>query len=119
MDDKIQNFIELLFEAVEENIEEVTEMLKEHGLDPERTASVIEGMLKQKKAELKAARGEKFKEFYQDNVTDPDQEAGAEQLSLKLAARKQTDDFTRKELNDIKADDKKIKLIKDYMKKNS
>lgn len=119
MDDKIHNFIELLFESVEENIEAVTEMLKENGIDPERSASVIDNMLKQRKAELKTAGGEKFKEFYQDNVTDPVPEAGAEQLSLNLAARKQTDDFTRKELNDIKADDKKIKISEDYLKKNT
>ncbi|HCY77272.1 MAG TPA: hypothetical protein DHV28_15240 [Ignavibacteriales bacterium] len=61
MNQKTQNFLDLYFEAIDENIDEVVEELKSAGIDPEETQMKILYLIKEKKAELKIERGKRLK----------------------------------------------------------
>lgn len=62
MDKRIQNFLDLYLEAIEENINEVDEVLKNAGIDPDESRERILKMIKQKKAELKRENAKKIGE---------------------------------------------------------
>jgi ribosomal protein L11 methylase PrmA len=114
MKDRLDNFIELYFEAIEENIEEVIEQLKEEGIDPEEEQQDILRLIQRKKAEIKLQEGEKFKQYYQD-ATKPASSKPQTESSVstpRLAARKQTEEFTENEADDIKLEEEKLRLIK-------
>jgi len=61
MNQKTQNFLDLYFDAIDENIDDVVEELKSAGNDPEETHNKILYMIKQKKAELKIEKGKILK----------------------------------------------------------
>ena len=61
MNQKTQNFLDLYFDAIDENIDEVVEELKSAGNDPAETHNKILYMIKQKKAELKIEKGKILK----------------------------------------------------------
>ena len=61
MNQKTQNFLDLYFDAIDENIDDVVEELKSAGNDPEETHNKILYMIKQKKAELKIEKGKFLK----------------------------------------------------------
>lgn len=62
MDKRIQNFFDLYLEAIDENIDEVVEELKNAGIDPDESRERILKMIKQKKAELKRENAKKIRE---------------------------------------------------------
>lgn len=115
MEDRFGNFIELYFEAIEENIEEVIAQLEEEGIDTEQSQQDILDLIKQKKGELKLERGEQFKKFYQGATGKTDQNnSNGEGENLRLAARKQSADFSENEKKDILSDEEKLKIIKKF-----
>lgn len=61
MKSSARNFLDLFFEAIDENIEEMVGELKDAGTDPEESEKRILQMIKQKKAELKIEKGKKLK----------------------------------------------------------
>lgn len=61
MNQKTQNFLDLYFDAIDENIDDVVEELKSAGNDPAETQNKILYMIKQKKAELKIEKGKILK----------------------------------------------------------
>lgn len=61
MNQKTQNFLDLYFDAIEENIDEVVEELKSAGNEPAEIQNKILFIIKQKKAELKIEKGKKLK----------------------------------------------------------
>lgn len=61
MTQRTLNFLELYFEAIDENIDEVVGQLRESGIDPEESQNRIMQKIKQKKAEIKIAKGKQFK----------------------------------------------------------
>jgi hypothetical protein len=61
MNQKTQNFLDLYFDAIDENIDEVVEELKSAGNDPAETHNKILFMIKQKKAEFKIEKGKILK----------------------------------------------------------
>src|SRR5574338_394076 len=93
MNQKTQNFLDLFFEAVDENIDEVVEELKSAGMDPEETQIKILQMIKEKKAELKIERGKRLKarveELIQKRLDLPIEAESEKRLAL--AARKLTE----------------------------
>lgn len=90
MNQKTQNFLDLFFEAVDENIDEVVEELKSAGMDPEETQIKILDMIKAKKAELKKERGKRLKarveEVIQKTIDLPIEAENEERYAI--AARK-------------------------------
>ena len=61
MKSSARNFLDLYFEAIDENIEEMVGELKNSGTDTEESEKRILQMIKQKKAELKIEKGKKLK----------------------------------------------------------
>lgn len=61
MTERDKNFIELYFEAVDENIDEVIRDLKNSGIDPEESEQRIMQMIREQRAELKIERGKNLK----------------------------------------------------------
>ena len=62
MTQRTLNFLEIYFEAIEENIDEVAGKLKDSGIDPEESQNRIMQKIKQRKAEIKIEKGKKLKE---------------------------------------------------------
>lgn len=62
MTQRTLNFLEIYFEAIDENIDEVVGKLKDSGIDPEESQNRIMQKIKQKKAEIKIEKGKKLKE---------------------------------------------------------
>lgn len=113
MKNRMDNFIELYFEAIEENIEKVIAELEEEGIDTEQSQQDILDLIKQKKGELKLERGVQFKKFYQEATSMADQNnTSAEGENHRLAARKQSADFSENEKKDILSEEEKLKMIK-------
>jgi hypothetical protein len=61
MTQRTLNFLEIYFEAIDENIDEVAGELKDSGIDPEESQNRIMQKIKQKKAEIKIEKGKQFK----------------------------------------------------------
>lgn len=93
MNQKTQNFLDLYFKAIDENIEEVVEELKSTGIDPEETQMKILYLIKKKKAELKKERGKNLKarieELLQKRIDLPIEAESEKRLAL--AARNLTE----------------------------
>ena len=93
MNQKTQNFLDLYFKAIDENIEEVVEELKSTGIDPEETQKKILYLIKKKKAELKKERGKNLKarieELLQKRIDLPIEAESEKRLAL--AARNLTE----------------------------
>ncbi len=93
MNQKTQNFLDLYFKAIDENIEEVVEELKSSGIDPEETQMKILYLIKKKKAELKKERGKNLKarieELLQKRIDLPIEAESEKRLAL--AARNLTE----------------------------
>lgn len=93
MNQKTQNFLDLYFKAIDENIEEVVEELKSTGIDPEETQMKILYLIKKKKAELKKERGKNLKarieELLQKRIDLPIKAESEKRLAL--AARNLTE----------------------------
>lgn len=61
MTQKALNFLDLYFDGIDENIDEVAGELKDAGIDPDQSQNRIMQMIKQKKADIKIERGKKLK----------------------------------------------------------
>jgi len=61
MTQKALNYLDLYFDAIDENIDEVAGELKDAGIDPDQSQNRIMQMIKQKKADIKIERGKKLK----------------------------------------------------------
>lgn len=109
---RLDNFIELYFEAIEENIDEVIAQLEEEGIDTEQSQQDTLELIKQKKAELKLEQGEQFKKAYQTQV--PTEKSSPDSLTQNLhmlAARNQKEGFNEMERKDLLTEQEKLKLI--------
>lgn len=109
---RFDNFIELYFEAIEENIDEVIAQLEEEGIDTEQSQQDTLELIKQKKAELKLEQGEQFKKAYQTQV--PTEKSSPDSLTQNLhmlAARNQKEGFNEMERKDLLTEQEKLKLI--------
>lgn len=109
---RLDNFIELYFEAIEENIDEVIAQLEEEGIDTEQSQQDTLELIKQKKAELKLEQGEQFKKAYQSQV--PTEKISPDSLTQNLhmlAARNQKEGFNEMERKDLLTEQEKLKLI--------
>ncbi len=109
---RFDNFIELYFEALEENIDEVIAQLEEEGIDTEQSQQDTLELIKQKKAELKLEQGEQFKKAYQSQVqTEKSSPDSLTQNLHMLAARNQKEGFNEMERKDLLTEQEKLKLI--------
>lgn len=68
MTQKALNFLDLYFEAIDENIDEVTGELKDAGIDPGDSQNRIMQIIKQKKADIKLEKGKILKERVQEFI---------------------------------------------------
>ena len=114
MKNRMDNFIELYFEAIEENIDAVIAQLEEEGIDTEQSQQDILRLIQKKKAEIKLGEGKKFKQFYLQATQSKNtkQENGISGSKHMLAARKQTNVFSAEEQKDILSDEEKLEIIK-------
>ena len=109
---RFDNFIELYFEALEENIDEVIAQLEEEGIDTEQSQQDTLELIKQKKAELKLEQGEQFKKAYQSQVQTEKSSPDSLTHNLHmLAARNQKEGFNEMERKDLLTEQEKLKLI--------
>ena len=116
---RFDNFIELYFEALEENIDEVIAQLEEEGIDTEQSQQDTLELIKQKKAELKLEQGEQFKKAYQSQVqTEKSSPDSLTQNLHMLAARNQKEGFNEMERKDLLTEQEKLKLIAKLKNKN-
>jgi len=63
-----KNFLELYFEAIDENIDEVTGELEDAGIDTGESQNRIMQIIKQKKADIKLEKGKILKERVQEFI---------------------------------------------------
>ena len=114
MREKTINFLELYFEALEENIEETQAELKAAGMDLEKTNNKILQMIKQKKAEIKIENGKVLKERVLELIKKSDtiKEPETDEKHYAIAARK----LGKLESEDIEAIKKDSNLLKDIGK---
>ena len=63
-----KNFLELYFEAIDENIDEVTGELKDAGIDTGESQNRIMQIIKQKKADIKLEKAKILKERVQEFI---------------------------------------------------
>ena len=63
-----KNFLELYFEAIDENIDEVTGELEDAGIDPGESQNRIMQIIKQKKVDIKLEKAKILKERVQEFI---------------------------------------------------
>ena len=109
-----RNFLELYFEAIDENIEEVVGELKDAGINTEEAQNKILQMIKQKKAEIKIESGKILKERVLELIKKSDtvKEPEMDEKHYSIAARK----LGKLESEDIESIKKDSILLKDIGK---
>lgn len=114
MTERDKNFIDLYFEAVDENIDEVIRDLKNSGLDPEEAEQNIMQMIKKQKAEIKIENGKILKERVLELIKKIDavKEPEPDEKHYAIAARK----LGKLERDDIESIKKDSILLKDIGK---
>lgn len=114
MTERDKNFIDLYFEAVDENIDEVIRDLKNSGLDPEEAEQNIMQMIKKQKAEIKIENGKILKERVLELIKKRDavKEPEPDEKHYAIAARK----LGKLESDDIESIKKDSILLKDIGK---
>lgn len=88
MTQKTQNFLELYFEAIDENIETVAGELKEAGIDPEESENRVMQMIKRKKAQIKIEKGLQLKIRVEEMIKARPDRREAVEAKYSIAARK-------------------------------
>ncbi|MDY0082635.1 MAG: hypothetical protein RBR74_05580, partial [Ignavibacteriaceae bacterium] len=90
MNPATKNFLQLFFDAIDENIQQVIRELKEEGIDTEESENRIKIMIKKKKAELKIERGKILKEKVEEILKAQPEETKSETIEERysIAARK-------------------------------
>lgn len=114
MTERDKNFIDLYFEAVDENIDEVIRALKNSGIDPEESEQKIMQMIKKQKAEIKIENGKILKERVLELIKKRDavKEPEPDEKHYAIAARK----LGKLERDDIESIKKDSILLKDIGK---
>lgn len=114
MTERDKNFIDLYFEAVDENIDEVIRELKNSGIDPEESEQKIMQMIKKQKAEIKIENGKILKERVLELIKKRDavKEPEPDEKHYAIAARK----LGKLERDDIESIKKDSILLKDIGK---
>ena len=114
MTERDKNFIDLYFEAVDENIDEVIRELKNSGIDPEESERKIMQMIKKQKAEIKIENGKILKERVLELIKKRDavKEPELDEKHYAIAARK----LGKLERDDIESIKKDSILLKDIGK---
>lgn len=112
MTERDKNFIDLYFEAVDENIDEVIRDLKNSGLDPEEAEQNIMQMIKKQKAEIKIENGKILKERVLELIKKRDavKEPEPDEKHYAIAARK-LGKLERDDIESIKKDSILLKEI--------
>lgn len=90
MTSRMNNFLELYFEALEENIEEVKTELRKTGIDREESRNKVLNLINKKKAELKIERGRELQLRVEEIVkaSQPEPAQNVNEPKYSLAARK-------------------------------
>ena len=105
MTQKALNFLDLYFEAIDENIDEVIGELNEAGIDPDQSQNRIMQMIRQKKAALKMEKGKQLKARVENIIKKmidiPPTDISDERIAL--AARK-LEDLSKEDIITIKKD---------------
>lgn len=114
MTERDKNFIDLFFEAVDGNIDEVIRELKNSGIDPEESEQKIMQMIKKQKAEIKIENGKILKERVLELIKKRDavKEPEPDEKHYAIAARK----LGKLERDDIESIKKDSILLKDIGK---
>jgi polyhydroxyalkanoate synthesis regulator phasin len=114
MNARERNFIQLYFEVMAENIEEISEQLLETGINAEESRDRVLNLIKQQKAELKIENGKVLKERVLELIkkTDTVNESAADEKHYAIAARK----LGALESEDIESIKKDSILLKDIGK---
>lgn len=114
MNPATKNFLQLFFDAIDENIQQVIRELKEEGIDTEESENRIKQMIKKKKAELKLERGKILKAKVEELVKAQSVEVKPETIEERysIAARK-LGSFDQEDILSIKKD---AELLKDIGK---
>ncbi len=114
MTERDKNFIDLYFEAVDENIDEVIRELKNSGIDPEESEQKIMQMIKKQKAEIKIENGKILKERVLELIKERDavKEPELDEKHYAIAARK----LGKLESDDIESIKKDSILLKEIGK---
>lgn len=112
MTERDKNFIDLYFEAVDENIDEVIRELKNSGIDPEESEQKIMQMIKKQKAEIKIENGKILKERVLELIKKRDavKEPEPDEKHYAIAARK-LGKLERDDIESIKKDSILLKHI--------
>lgn len=114
MTERDKNFIDLYFEAVDENIDEVIRELKNSGIDPEESERKIMQMIKKQRAEIKIENGKILKERVLELIKKRDavKEPEPDEKHYAIAARK----LGKLESDDIESIKKDSILLKEIGK---
>ena len=114
MTERDKNFIDLYFEAVDENIDEVIRELKNSGIDPEESERKIMQMIKKQRAEIKIENGKILKERVLELIKERDavKEPELDEKHYAIAARK----LGKLESDDIESIKKDSILLKEIGK---
>lgn len=112
MTERDKNFIDLYFEAVDENIDEVIRELKNSGIDPEESERKIMQMIKKQRAEIKIENGKILKERVLELIKERDavKEPELDEKHYAIAARK-LGKLERDDIESIKKDSILLKEI--------
>ena len=105
MNARESNFIQLYFEMMAENIEEISEQLIATGINPEESKNRVLNLIKEQKAELKIERGKELQlrveEIVKASNAEPAQKVNEPRYAL--AARK-LGKLDEEDINNIKKD---------------
>lgn len=114
MNTRERNFINLYFEMMDENIEEISKLILESGINSAESRNRVLEMIKQQKAEIKIENGKILKERVLELIKKSDtiKEHEADETHYAIAARK----LGKLENDDIEAIKKDSVLLKDIGK---
>jgi len=114
MNARERNFIQLYFEIMAENIEEISEQLLETGINAEESKERVLNLIKQQKAEIKIDNGKIMQARVLELVKKKDENNIPDKLEehIAIAARK-LGRLDQEDINNIKRD---AALLKDIGK---
>lgn len=112
MNARERNFIQLYFEMMAENIEEISEQLLEAGIKPDESKERVLDLIKKQKAEIKIENGKKMQARVIELIKKKDDTDKPVNLDehIALAARK-LGELDKEDINNIKKDSALLKDI--------
>lgn len=119
---RVNNFINFLYEETEENNRIIEEELEEAGLDTGKFQQKMLDLLDEKERELKIERGKKLKELYlnlKGRIHKPEGRVqdSMEEYNLQMAYRNFESNLTDQEKIDILSDDQLLDEIDKKLEK--